>query len=514
MMTWFCNDTLRWVIGEELIMNFKTDWSFLEKISMGAVGTQAVIDELNRHGHQVIELERYCTSNKIWSTKIKRLRMPDLICLKCGKRIESRAKSKLEVKMSDTDSNPDRRWNVGLRKEDLVAFINCYKGINGWETNGVVNLFSVDSMEIAENKSKLGAPKSPGEGSEKDRNWPCYVPKKDGFVEEIIDNSKKHQLRLKYDDGSTYTYSCKDKEHYCIEGERFFSDASILAGVLPKKERIECEEGPYDFIDDIKSNRHEIRYAGVKALGFLPRTDIGIKKLYDIVRNGDDVRIQLEAYASLIRLGEDVWEELKKYAYSIQDDAYKMEFVLILGELSGYENGIKMLYEIIDDESFFDEMRAAAVWGLKVSEKTMDKVLQCCFSDNNIISSHAIALLENNMKETYTDSIIRRIKDNNTGAICLHLLTNTKCVERNVIVNEFIQCDDELLKKWLFLIIGFSGREYYGNLIEKLVGDEQVKCQLGRIWDYKNYAMKQEHQNSIEFIKLQEINRNLDLLSD
>lgn len=508
MMTWFYNDTLRWVIGEKLIMNFKTNWSFLEKISMGAVGTQAVIDELNRHGHQVIELERYCTSNKIWSTKIKRLRMPDLICLKCGKRIESRAKSKLEVKMSDTDSNPDRRWNVGLRKEDLVAFINCYKGINGWETNGVVNLFSVDSMEIAENKSKLGAPKSPGEGSEKDRNWPCYVPKKDGFVEEIIDNSKKHQLRLKYDDGSTYTYSCKDKEHYCIEGERFFSDASILAGVLPKKERIECEEGPYDFIDDIKSNRHEIRYAGVKALGFLPRTDIGIKKLYDIVRNGDDVRIQLEAYASLIRLGEDVWEELKKYAYSIQDDAYKMEFVLILGELSGYENGIKMLYEIIDDESFFDEMRAAAVWGLKVSEKTMDKVLQCCFSDNNIISSHAIALLENNMKETYTDSIIRRIKDNNTGAICLHLLTNTKCVERNVIVNEFIQCDDELLKKWLFLIIGFSGREYYGNLIEKLVGDEQVKCQLGRIWDYKNYAMKQEHQNSIEFIKLQEINRN------
>lgn len=70
-------------------MNFKADWSFLQKISMGAVASRAVVDKLNSCGHEVIELERYSTSNKIWSTKIKRLRLPDLICLKCGKRIES-----------------------------------------------------------------------------------------------------------------------------------------------------------------------------------------------------------------------------------------------------------------------------------------------------------------------------------------------------------------------------------------------------------------------------------------
>ena len=62
-------------------MGFKTDWSFLDKISMGAVGTEAVIEQLNQMGHRVIELERYCTSNKIWATKIKRLRIPDLLCL-------------------------------------------------------------------------------------------------------------------------------------------------------------------------------------------------------------------------------------------------------------------------------------------------------------------------------------------------------------------------------------------------------------------------------------------------
>ena len=46
-------------------MGFKEDWSFLDKISMGAVGTEKVIELLNTNGHNVIELERYCTSNKI-----------------------------------------------------------------------------------------------------------------------------------------------------------------------------------------------------------------------------------------------------------------------------------------------------------------------------------------------------------------------------------------------------------------------------------------------------------------
>jgi hypothetical protein len=44
-------------------MAFKEDWSFLDKITMGAVGTEKVIEELNKQGHHIIELERHCTSN-------------------------------------------------------------------------------------------------------------------------------------------------------------------------------------------------------------------------------------------------------------------------------------------------------------------------------------------------------------------------------------------------------------------------------------------------------------------
>ena len=74
-------------------MAFKRDWSFLDKITMGSVGTKRVIEILNAEGHQIIELERYCTSNKIWSTKIKRLRIPDLLTLPSSKVLRSSRES-------------------------------------------------------------------------------------------------------------------------------------------------------------------------------------------------------------------------------------------------------------------------------------------------------------------------------------------------------------------------------------------------------------------------------------
>jgi hypothetical protein len=67
------------------------------------------------------KLERYSRSNKIWATKVKRLRLPDLLCVRTGLRVEVRAKSKLAIKMSDAPANPDRRWNTGLAPRDMLG---------------------------------------------------------------------------------------------------------------------------------------------------------------------------------------------------------------------------------------------------------------------------------------------------------------------------------------------------------------------------------------------------------
>ena len=104
-------------------MGLKVDSSFLKFVTMGAMGARRVAQLMTDACLQPIELERYSSSNKIWQTKVKRLRLPDLLCLATGLRVEVRAKSDLTIKMSDTPTNADRRWNSGLAGGDMVAFV-------------------------------------------------------------------------------------------------------------------------------------------------------------------------------------------------------------------------------------------------------------------------------------------------------------------------------------------------------------------------------------------------------
>src|SRR5207248_10150157 len=98
---------------------------------MGAMGVRRVAELMTHAALQPIELERYSRSNKIWSTKVKRLRLPDLLCVKTGLRVEVRAKSDLTIKMSDALTNPDRRWNSGLAGNDMIAFVLIRETENG-----------------------------------------------------------------------------------------------------------------------------------------------------------------------------------------------------------------------------------------------------------------------------------------------------------------------------------------------------------------------------------------------
>ena len=108
--------------------SFKSDESFLEKISVGAIGTQRVFSVLRNLGHHPIELERGSMNYKIWKRiKIKRIRVPDILCIDNGIRIESRAKSNLQITMSHSASDPERGWDFGMRDDDQVALVACYK---------------------------------------------------------------------------------------------------------------------------------------------------------------------------------------------------------------------------------------------------------------------------------------------------------------------------------------------------------------------------------------------------
>jgi hypothetical protein len=134
--------------------SFKSDDSFLEKLTIGAVGTRAVFDDLQRQKHEPIELERGSMSYKIWKTiKIKRLRVPDPLCLKCSARTEARAKTKLELSMSHSMADPARGWDRGLTDRDMVAFSLVRKireGPTDWEAVNPFDGFTVGQRRLAD----------------------------------------------------------------------------------------------------------------------------------------------------------------------------------------------------------------------------------------------------------------------------------------------------------------------------------------------------------------------------
>lgn len=490
-------------------MSFKTDWSFLEKITMGAAGTQKVIELLNNGGHNVIELERYCTSNKIWSTKIKRLRMPDLLCLKCGKRIESRAKSKLGVIMSDTETNPDRRWFVGLRDEDVVAFITCYKdAYNHWSAGDTVNLFSVKDMLASESGTQLSAPKSVFEGSERDRTWKSHVPGFDFTVTDIEENDEFYTLKFQKSNGNRASKKvAKDQYIYVRKNEQYKAKEKIVAGIVPMSNSCCCSDVQYDFYTDFDSNIQETKYAAVKALGYLQKTDRAIRALYDLVRKDDiDNRVRLEAYASLLRLGEDAWDGMTNFMNSLEQIDLKMEYILILGELSDLYPKEVALYlgKIIsfDDQ---EEMVAAAIWSLPNNYESLSMIVEQCFSEVATIRNHAIAKIEKHFVPEMTSNILDHFgEDTGKNAICTHILTHTLSVNRTLVVERYTTEINEDIKKWILFVIGLSDRNEYRGLIED--NDEEYENTFSRLevlWECYPHLMDQVQVDDIEFIKQQ-----------
>ena len=104
------------------MVSFKTDESFLSKISMGAIGTRKVLKQLDEDGHRPVELERFSSNFKIWkSIKIKRIRVPDILCLSCAIRVESRSKKAFEISLSHSISAPDRGVEGGRAHKDGSA---------------------------------------------------------------------------------------------------------------------------------------------------------------------------------------------------------------------------------------------------------------------------------------------------------------------------------------------------------------------------------------------------------
>jgi hypothetical protein len=399
-------------------MGFKVDESFLRFLTMGAVSTQAVAEKMRAQGLRPIELERQSTSNKIWATKIKRMRLPDLLCLSTGTRVEVRAKSNLAIRMSDAPDNPDRRWNAGLNDVDLIVFVKCTANDVGDVTAQSMHTFTTGDIAACDMRlTKLGPPKSQSEGSERDRTWPAIIPKKSGKVVAIC----LDKIVTLLDSGKHQSYGLRGNlTPYLALNDHFESGLSVIAGLPRKISSLPCPSIQWDPRPLLSSNSLIDRYVGVKALGHLG-TAADVSALIELAIHCEDARVSLEAGVALARLGDEFG--LLRLALEIREPSepyMRMEAVLALAELSGSplcDDAASLLAEVARDPGFVNsEIRQAAIWSLgSAGLCAYAKLIQFLAAVNESERIHALIAMGDEFDATVINLLTEALLDPNSG---------------------------------------------------------------------------------------------------
>ena len=394
-------------------MGFKADTSFLRFLTMGALGVRQTMVQLQEKGFKPIELERYCASNKIWSTKVKRLRLPDLLCVKTGLRVEVRAKSDLKIRMSDAPNNPDRAWDAGLQDDDLAAFIACFDDGEGPVAADEATFFRIGDLRSTVDQSKLGPPKSASEGAERDRTWPATIPKRDGRVLEVSDQKIVVELFATEDRAARrQSYALKGKTPYVKEGDLFKANSCFLSGAPSSMADLSAYlDHVYDPFTALGSHNDVDRYAAAKSFPY--RDDNRAKALQaleKLISREKEQRVKLEAAGSAAALGSALGQEI--IAQFIWDEQavheLRMEAVLILTELGDGGFTRELLKSIAAHPGFAEnEIRQAAIWGLgKAGLKAYEDVLPFIADEEENVALHAIGAFDANTPRHVIDCLV------------------------------------------------------------------------------------------------------------
>jgi hypothetical protein len=390
-------------------MGFKTDTSFLRFLSMGAIGVRQTMTRLRLAGFKPIELERYCASNKIWMTKVKRLRLPDVLCVKTGLRLEVRAKSDLKIRMSDAPTNPERTWDAKLRDDDIAAFIAIV------EENGIQRaaedpvFFTIGALRQSVGQSKLGPPKSASEGAERDRTWPAIIPSCSGIVESVSTDKLVVHMEAA-GKRRRQTYTLKGKHAYVGVSNAFTADVSILAGApLGVADLAVFRNRSYDPLAELLEPDPVDRYAAVKALPYREELrNRAIPALEGLIGTEREERVVLEAAGAAVTLGSTLGlERIEAVIWKSERSDLRMEAVLILTEL-GTAFARRELVRVAADGTFGrDEIRQAAVWGLgKAGLKAYEELLPFIDDADENVALHAIVAFGTDTPESVIQLLI------------------------------------------------------------------------------------------------------------
>jgi len=475
--------------------NFKSDDSFLRKLAVGAAGTNATIARLKDMGFNPIELERGSTGFKIWKKiKIKRVRVPDILCLNTGLRFESRGKTKLEISMSHSLNDPKRAWDAGMRDDDLVSIV-VFEQNNDSPVDlkqiSPVHFVSVKDMRkaFASGQVSITQPKGFEEGSEIRVMWTCAAANQRSIVTAVesgkvsltpITEARRQSIQMSRNKGKIILLP-QVKVSDTVEANQ------IVAAVVPVNTTLPCPPSVSEayFIDKLTSVNLSERYAAAKALrcrGYASAKPVLESRMHDA---DEDIYVQLEAAAALAAYDDpNGWEfmegKLRSPVMSVPLET-QLETVIVASEIPR-ERSERLLIEVLQDTLRDDELRAGAAWALGQFAS----------------AASAMALVETFNSSTLEIKVeaaraLLRIADPQVPHL-VDLLKNSDPTKRDGIswalarTGKFNPADmvagaDDNLRRWISYIVGYGKENFVQADVEAICkADPEVYFAASVLW--------------------------------
>ena len=484
-----------------MAVNFKSDDSFLRKLVVGAAGVNATMNTLKNLGFSPIELERGSTGFKIWKKiKIKRIRVPDILCLKTGLRFESRGKTKLEISMSHSLNDPKRAWDYGMRDDDFVSIVAFYQDEFvpiKIEQISPLHFITVKEMRhcFLNNQVTITKPKGFEEGSEIRVIWNSALSNYDSKVFEITpekiiftptsNNGKKQTILLKRNKGKINLLPQISKGD-CIKQNQ------IVASVVPINLSLSCPPVVNEsyFLEKLQSVNLSERYAAAKALRYKGFSTKGKKVLIDrMLDSEEDIYVLLEVAAALATSdNQDAWKFIESKLYSPYLTVpleTQLETIIVISEIPS-QNSEKILIDILKDNNRDTELRAGAAWALgQFPTKNTASALVNIFDLNNtdikIESARALLRIGEEQKE-HLVSLIKSIPPNKRDGISWVLARIG-----NFDINKLADTSDDNLRMWASYILGYGKDGFTENQIENICkSDPEIYFAASVLWQILN----------------------------
>ncbi len=370
-------------------ISFKSDSSFFEKLVMGVIGAQEVRQRLSVLGHDLVELERGALETKLWKeVKRKRARIPDLVCIRCGQRIESRAKTRPELSMSHSISDSTRSWDAGLVPGDWIAFPICASstrkdwvqgelaGANSywherkwahWRAEGAINFFDV--THLLEVLPRPKPTKGVTEGSESQVYWPAVFATRGGVVTRVDEETIQYATDLTTRERRVrISGTVRGRLPTAVTlGESVHLHQVLAASVPPLSvSDLTCRANLNEdrIAGMLQSRRESMRYTGCR-LAKLGKIISVSHTVRDLSRDpAEDLYTRLEARSYLVTVaGVDAHEEFGPLVAEPSESSWRLESIVTLADTPS-TSALELLKTVLADRANPLFLRSAAAWAL------------------------------------------------------------------------------------------------------------------------------------------------------